>query len=46
MHDRRVVLAGATAALAYMARREAPLGIVPATDARAEPKMRLVGPDQ
>lgn len=31
------------AALAYVARREAPLGIVYATDARAEPKVRTVG---
>lgn len=31
------------AALAYVARGEAPLGIVYATDARAEPKVRMVG---
>lgn len=31
------------AALAYVARSEAPLGIVYATDARAEPKVRVVG---
>ncbi|MBI5938963.1 MAG: molybdate ABC transporter substrate-binding protein [Caulobacterales bacterium] len=31
------------AALAYVARGEAPLGIVYATDARAEPKVRVVG---
>lgn len=31
------------AALAYVARGEAPLGIVYATDARVEPKVRLVG---
>jgi len=31
------------ATLAYVARGEAPLGIVYATDARAEPKVRLVG---
>ena len=30
-------------ALAYLARGEAPLGIVYATDARAEPKVRVVG---
>ena len=32
------------AALAYVARGEAPLGIVYATDARAEPKVRVVAP--
>ncbi|HRD29854.1 MAG TPA: molybdate ABC transporter substrate-binding protein, partial [Caulobacter sp.] len=31
------------AALAYVAREEAPLGVVYATDARAEPAVRLVG---
>jgi molybdate transport system substrate-binding protein len=31
------------AALAYVARGEAPLGIVYATDARAEPRVRVVG---
>lgn len=31
------------AALAYVARGEAPLGVVYATDARAEPKVRVVG---
>jgi molybdate transport system substrate-binding protein len=31
------------AALAYVARGEAPLGIVYATDAKAEPKVRVVG---
>ena len=30
-------------ALAYVARGEAPLGVVYATDARAEPRVRVVG---
>lgn len=41
--DRLLPAESARAALAYVARGEAPLGIVYATDAKAEPKVRVVG---
>ena len=43
MSDRLAMTDNVRAALALVAREEAPLGIVYATDVRAEPRVRVVG---
>lgn len=43
VQDRLLPAENVRAALAYVSRGEAPLGIVYATDARADPKVRVVG---
>ena len=43
VHDRTVSAENVRVALAYVARKEAPLGIVYKTDALSEPKVKIVG---